>query len=260
MARRTKSDKLQIQVIARAASILRALEKAKAGLSLGELGKRLGLPRSTVQRIVAALHSEKLVVPASPTGGVRLGPTVLALASSMRIDFIAFARPYIERLSHELRETVDLSAIRNDHLVFLDQVVGPQRLRTVSAVGEKFPLHCTANGKAYLAQLESRAAQQLLGRQLARLTPRTLTSWNSLSEDLKKKFVNEASPMTTKNIRSAYVQLVFVSAIFQATTSPSPFRYRPIASTYLRCVLLNYFLLLRLRWKSTLAQPRLDRF
>jgi DNA-binding IclR family transcriptional regulator len=186
MARRTKSDKLQIQVIARAASILRALEKAKAGLSLGELGKRLGLPRSTVQRIVAALHSEKLVVPASPTGGVRLGPTVLALASSMRIDFIAFARPYIERLSHELRETVDLSAIRNDHLVFLDQVVGPQRLRTVSAVGEKFPLHCTANGKAYLAQLEIRAAEQLLGRQLARLTPRTLTSWNSLSEDLKK--------------------------------------------------------------------------
>src|SRR3954452_14621335 len=143
MARRTKSDKLQIQVIARAASILRALEKAKAGLSLGELGKLLGLPRSTVQRIVAALHSEKLVVPASPAGGVRLGPTVLALASSMRIDFIAFARPYMERLSHELRETVDLSAIRNDHLVFLDQVVGPQRLRTVSAVGEKFPLHCT---------------------------------------------------------------------------------------------------------------------
>ena len=41
MARHTKSDKLQIQVIARAASILRALEKEKAGLSLGELGKRL---------------------------------------------------------------------------------------------------------------------------------------------------------------------------------------------------------------------------
>ena len=259
MARRTKSDKLQIQVIARAASILRALEKAKAGLSLGELGKRLGLPRSTVQRIVAALHSEKLVVPASPTGGVRLGPTVLALASSMRIDFIAFARPYIERLSHELRETVDLSAIRNDHLVFLDQVVGPQRLRTVSAVGEKFPLHCTANGKAYLAQLESRAAEQLLGRQLARLTPRTLTSWNSLSEDLKK--IRKRGIAYDREEHSVGICAAgFVSAIFRAITSPSPFRYRPIASTYLRCVLLNYFLLLRLRWKSTLAQPRLDRF
>jgi IclR family transcriptional regulator, acetate operon repressor len=181
-----RHNKLQIQVIARAASILRALEKEKAGLSLGELAKSVGLPRSTVQRIVAALHSEKLLVPASPAGGVRLGPTVLALASSMRTDFVAFARPYIERLSSELRETVDLSAIRNDHLVFLDQIVGPQRLRTVSAVGEKFPLHCTANGKAYLAHLEDVAAERLLGRQLARLTPHTLTSWSSLREDLKK--------------------------------------------------------------------------
>jgi DNA-binding IclR family transcriptional regulator len=181
-----RHNKLQIQVIARAASILRALEKEKAGLSLGELAKSVGLPRSTVQRIVAALHSEKLLVPASPAGGVRLGPTVLALASSMRTDFVAFARPYIERLSSELRETVDLSAIRNDHLVFLDRIVGPQRLRTVSSVGEKFPLHCTANGKSYLAHLEDVAAERLLGRKLARLTPHTLTSWSSLREDLKK--------------------------------------------------------------------------
>ena len=39
--------------------------------------------------------------------------------------------------------------VKKDHLVFIDQVIGSQRLRTVSAVGETFPLHCTANGKAY---------------------------------------------------------------------------------------------------------------
>ena len=33
-------------------------------------------------------------------------------------------------------------------MVFIDQAVGPQRLRTVSAVGELFPLHCSAPGKA----------------------------------------------------------------------------------------------------------------
>ena len=71
----------------------------------------------------------------------------------MRSDFIALARPFLERLSEELHETVDLSTVKKDHLVFIDQVIGPQRLRTVSAVGETFPLYCTANGKAYLAQL-----------------------------------------------------------------------------------------------------------
>ena len=71
---------------------------------------------------------------------VRLGPTILRLASSVRTDFVAVARPFLVKLSHELRETVDLASIKRDHLVFIDQVIGPQRLRTVSAVGESFPL------------------------------------------------------------------------------------------------------------------------
>ena len=49
-----------IQVIARAARILRELENEHDGLSLGQIAKRVGLPRSTVQRIVGALTEEHL--------------------------------------------------------------------------------------------------------------------------------------------------------------------------------------------------------
>ena len=153
MNRHVTNDKSQVQVIARAATILRALEEENAGLSLGQIAQRVNLARSTVQRIVAALETEKLVIAATPNGRVRLGPTILRLAASVRSDFIALARPFLERLSKELHETVDLSTVKKDHLVFIDQVIGSQRLRTVSAVGETFPLYCTANGKAYLAQL-----------------------------------------------------------------------------------------------------------
>src|SRR5712664_2194545 len=75
-------DKSQVQVIARAAAILRALEEQPAGLSLGQIAQRVELARSTVQRIVAALAAEKLLIAASPTGRVRLGPTILRLAAS----------------------------------------------------------------------------------------------------------------------------------------------------------------------------------
>src|SRR5690349_3977158 len=108
------SDKSQVQVIARAAAILRALEDQAAGLSLGQIAQRVNLARSTVQRIVAALESEKLVIAASPAGRVRLGPTILRLAASVRSDFIALARPFLERLSQELHETVDLSTVKKD--------------------------------------------------------------------------------------------------------------------------------------------------
>ena len=63
-------------------------------------------------------------------------------------DFITLARPLLERLSGgTAHETVDLSTVKKDHLVFIDQVIGSQRLRAVSAVGDTFPLYCTANGK-----------------------------------------------------------------------------------------------------------------
>src|SRR5258707_9300888 len=86
---REASDKNQVQVIARAAHIMRALEGEDAGLSLGQIAARVGLARSTVQRIVASLESERLLIAASPTGRVRLGPAILRLASSDR----RFRRP-----------------------------------------------------------------------------------------------------------------------------------------------------------------------
>lgn len=178
-------EKNHVQVIARAASIMRALEDTTTGLSLGEIAIKVGLARSTVQRIVAALESEKLVVAASPAGRVRLGPTILRLAGSVRTDFVALAKPFLVELSKELHETVDLASIKGDHLVFIDQVIGSQRLRTVSAVGEAFPLYCTANGKAYLAQLEDSEIEALIGKSYKARTPNTLTKLSQLLDDIR---------------------------------------------------------------------------
>ena len=177
-------EKSQVQVIARAASILRALEDEAHGLSLGQIAQRVGLARSTVQRIVAALETEKLLIAASPNGRVRLGPAILRLAASVRSDFVQMARPFLLRLSQELQETVDLATVKKDQLIFIDQVVGSQRLRTESAVGETFPLYCTANGKAYLATLSDDQVAALIGSRYEARTPHTLTALAPLLAEL----------------------------------------------------------------------------
>jgi DNA-binding IclR family transcriptional regulator len=178
-------EKSQVQVIARAAAILRALEDQALGLSLGQIAQRVELARSTVQRIVSALESENLVIAASPSGRVRLGPTIARLAASVQTDFVSIARPYLLRLSEELRETVDLAIVKKNQLVFIEQVVGPQRLRTVSAVGETFPLYCTANGKAYLAELDEVGVARLIGTKYERRTAATITRLEDLLKDLR---------------------------------------------------------------------------
>src|SRR5271154_4648326 len=80
---RRASDKSPIQVIARAAAVLRVLETAPEGLSLGAIAEALKLPRSTIQRIVGALEMESLAIGATPTGRVKLGPALLRLAAAV---------------------------------------------------------------------------------------------------------------------------------------------------------------------------------
>ncbi len=181
---RDSPDSAPIQVIARTAAVLRCLVGARDGLSLGQIAQRTDLPRSTVQRLIAALEAETFVASASATGGWRLGPGLARLAGNATLNPAAFIRPFILELSKTLEETVDLSVPEGDHVVFIDQVAGTQRLRAVSAVGERFPLTCTANGKAYLASLGEEELRQRVGRRYPARTPHSIVSFETLSAEL----------------------------------------------------------------------------
>lgn len=176
-----------VQVIARACGVLRALKSHPEGMSLGELATMLNLPRSTVQRLVEALGAENMVIAASPSRGVRLGPEVLALAQAAKFEVLALARPVLERLSRASGETVDLSIMAADKMVFVDQITGRHRLSAVSAVGVSFPLHACANGKACLAALSERDLLKRLARvDWAAHTPHTITSKAHLLSELER--------------------------------------------------------------------------
>ena len=175
-----------IQVIARAVAILRSLENASGGLSLGEIAQRTGLARSTVQRIVDELAAQQMLVAATPKARVQLGPALVRLAASARVDIERTVRPLLEELSRDSEETVDLSMLQGRSAVFLDQIAGSHRLRAVSAIGESFPLHCTANGKALLNFLPADSLEGLLRSQLQSHTPQTLTKPAALRRAMRQ--------------------------------------------------------------------------
>jgi DNA-binding IclR family transcriptional regulator len=151
-----------VQVIARAALILRTLKQYKNGASLGEISQKIQLPRSTVQRIVNALVEENLVIGASSRGGYRLGPEIQMLAQFGQIDVATLVRPLLEQAALRTSETVNLSVFRRDKMVIVDQVIGSQKLRTVSHVGNTTMMATTSNGKAALAQLDPAIARQII--------------------------------------------------------------------------------------------------
>ena len=176
------ADRSGIQVISRAAAILRVLRDQPQGLSLAQIADRVGLARSTVQRIVAALQSERLIITIG-NGGIRLGPEITALAEATKVSVVEFCRPFLLEITRATGETADLSVLQGHQLIFLDQVAGTHRLRAVSAVGDKFPLTDTANGRAILAAMKVDEAERY-----ARLEWDQLgidEDWANLSEKMR---------------------------------------------------------------------------
>jgi DNA-binding IclR family transcriptional regulator len=164
---------------------MRALEEAPEGLGLGEVAAAVELPKSTVHRLAGALAEEGLV-DQGEDGRIRLGGGLARLAAASREALSERLRPVLLGLRRELDETVDLAVLDGAGARFVDQLPAPHRLRATSSVGEVFPLHCTANGKALLAALPEERAAALLPKRLPRLTPRTIVSRDELLGELRK--------------------------------------------------------------------------
>ena len=220
-----------VQVISRAAEILRILKKDNSGLSLGQIAERVHLPRSTVQRIVNALLAERLVMASSAEGGLRLGSEIQSLAAAGRINMAELVRPVLTDLCKRTEETVDLAVFRDDHMVFVDQVVGSHRLRTVSAVGEVFPMTTTANGKAALALLDDDVVVGLAAPELKALgdKARPVSEFLKEIEDIRVKGIAWDRNEHTDGISAAGFAFKDPMGLIYAVSVPVPsHRFSPL--------------------------------
>lgn len=173
----------RVQVISRAVSILRAVRDAD-GLSLNKLVEEVGLARSTVYRILSTLEHEGFLIMGGPGEEIQLGTELVSLGAAVHRDMRSELRPYLEELSYEVDETIDLSILETDYLISLDQIARLRPLRAVSLVGSSSPLHCSANGKALLSTLLDEEVKRILPEKLKRFTEKTIVDRAKLLKEL----------------------------------------------------------------------------
>jgi len=164
--------------------ILRALDGEPSGLSLAQLAVRLGLPRSTVHRIVSALVTEGLLAVASPSGRVRIGPEFARIAASSQHDLWREIEPFMRRIFDALGESVDCAVLGDGHVRVVHLIPATHQLRVVAEIGTTFPLHGSSKGKALLAELEPEKVFSLLPARLERFTEHTQTNLRVLLDEL----------------------------------------------------------------------------
>jgi IclR family transcriptional regulator, acetate operon repressor len=153
-----------IQVLRRAAAALDEIAAEPGRLRLVDLGERLGLAKSTARRLLVGLVEVGMAT-VDAQGRFSLGEQLLGLGRADGTQIAARFRPTIERVARATDgETVDLSMLHGQRMRFIDQIESSHRLRAVSAVGVRFPLESTANGKAALAALHEADAEAAISR------------------------------------------------------------------------------------------------
>lgn len=175
-----------VPAVTRAAAILDALAEAEGRpLSVSEIARTLGLPKSSTANLCASLESTGLVgrVGAGFLLGrklVELGGRYLATIDQVR-DFYELCR----RSAHVARETARVAVLDGLEVLYLARYDGTQPLRLTANIGDRFPANCTATGKALLSMLDPAiAADRLRGRTLPALSERSIATASALLEEL----------------------------------------------------------------------------
>jgi DNA-binding IclR family transcriptional regulator len=170
-------------------AVLQIIADAPGILNIAELTKRAPFPRGTIYRLVSALIAEGLVTQAGENGTFRLGPRLLQFAAKTweDSDLRTIARDYLVSLRDATDETVHLAVPSNNRMVYIDKLVGSNRVQMKTSIGGQVELHSTSVGKAWLSGLpDKRLSDVLKGLDLKRHTAKTFTTPAALLEELKR--------------------------------------------------------------------------
>lgn len=173
-------------VLGKVVTVLHAFTADDHGVSLAELGRRTGLPKGTLHRVVNDLVAVRLLDRSD--SGYRLGGQLfeLGMRASVERQLLEVATPFMEDLYERTHETVHLGVLEGREVVYVAKIGGHRQASTPSRIGGRMPLHCTAIGKALLAYSPPALLADVVAGGLDRRTPRTITAPGRLRQQLER--------------------------------------------------------------------------
>jgi DNA-binding IclR family transcriptional regulator len=151
---------------------------------LKQITNQSGLNRSSVFRLANTLRQRRFLANPKGSNDYILGPTAWRLSRRYGRSVLGtFFHPFLQELTTTLGETSHFAVREGDQAFFIDHHLPIGQVVSVAGqTGEFAPLHCTAHGKALLADFDVSALQELLGRSpLQGYSRNTITSMTRLA-------------------------------------------------------------------------------
>src|SRR3954447_11279586 len=158
------------QSLERGLAILSAFRSGRPLLGVSELGRDIGLSRSTTHRYVSTLPPLGYLQQDPSTKKYRLGPRVLDLGFSAinSMELREVAAPHLRELSDETGYTVNMAILDGTDIVYVERCrtarAGQREIDLNLHVGARLPAYCTSLGKVLLAWLPPTEQRDALSR------------------------------------------------------------------------------------------------
>lgn len=170
-------EKEQSLSLKKAIGILRSFSHATPELTLADVVRGTGLPRTVCSRLLSTLEQEGLVQRDPETSRYRIAMALfqlggLALAG---VTIRSAAAPVLSDLSRQTGDTVCLMIEHGNDALCLDRFDGDFPIQqTALTMGRTMPLHVGGGPFALLSHLPSKRREAYLETPLKRFTPSTV--------------------------------------------------------------------------------------
>jgi IclR family pca regulon transcriptional regulator len=184
---RDRAGRYHVEALARGLAILSAFSAEDPWLGLSEVARRVNLSTATALRLLRTLERLGYVEQAPDTKKYRPGLAVLRLgyAAIAGLGLRERSLPYLQRLSDELGETVNLAVLAGSEIVYIERIKRTELITANIHVGSRLPAYSTSMGKVLLAFLTpAQRAAVLTGVPLVATGPNTITDRARLEAEL----------------------------------------------------------------------------
>lgn len=172
-------------ILSKAFDLLRAFNTNERVMTLSELSRASGLPKSTVHRLIARLIDLNAIE--QHRSGYKLGLGLLELGATTPASSVRdLAMPYLAALHRWSGQTVHLAVLRRYDVVYLEKLSRADSPASLSSVGARLPANCTAIGKALLAWENLEDLEAFLPSPMPMMTPHSITGVDELMIELRK--------------------------------------------------------------------------
>lgn len=140
------------RAVARSFQLLEAMAGAPDGARLSDLAAATGLQKSTAHRIIGTLcalgYAEQI-----PSSRYRASLKAWELGAGVvaELPIRRAAAGFLHGLQRATGETVSLTILSGEDVVYLEKLVAPRPVKFRTRVGSRVPAPLTASGKALLA-------------------------------------------------------------------------------------------------------------